>query len=110
MKLLTFVCISLILTGCIGTSKEIKNAESLLIQFQCTNVESSQIPHSSITSYYEQSLYSSKQKASSYIESYKHGDKLFDISLYEVVEQQYQLYKQACQSLGGVTKTINESS
>lgn len=108
MRLLSFVCITFILTGCMGTSKEIKNAESLLIQFQCTNIESAQIPHNSINSYYEQSLYSSKQKAQTYIESYKHGDKLFNISLNEVVEQQYILYKEACQSLGGVTKKIIE--
>ncbi len=88
-----------------GTSKDIKKAESLFIQFKCTNIESTQIPHSSLNSYYEQSLYSSKKKAGSYIESYKQGDKLFDISLHEVVEQQYVIYKEACQSLGGISKS-----
>lgn len=107
MKILSFLCLTFILTGCISTSKDIKKAETLLIQFQCINVESAQIPHSSITSYYEQSLYSSKQKASSYIDSYKHGEKLFEISLHEVVEQQYAIYKEACQSLGGVTKNTD---
>ena len=94
-----------ILTGWMGTSKDIKKAESLFIQFKCTNIESTQIPHSSLNSYYEQSLYSSKKKAGSYIESYKQGDKLFDISLHEVVEQQYVIYKEACQSLGGISKS-----
>ena len=38
------------------------------IKFKCTNIESTQIPHSSLNSYYEQSLYSSKKKAGSYID------------------------------------------
>lgn len=105
MKILSLVVVTFILTGCMGTSKDIKKAESLFIQFKCTNIESTQIPHSSLNSYYEQSLYSSKKKAGSYIESYKEGDKLFDISLHEVVEQQYVIYKEACQSLGGISKS-----
>ncbi len=105
MKILSLVVVTFILIGCMGTSKDIKKAESLFIQFKCTNIESTQIPHSSLNSYYEQSLYSSKKKAGSYIESYKQGDKLFDISLHEVVEQQYVIYKEACQSLGGISKS-----
>ncbi|MGE8594143.1 MULTISPECIES: hypothetical protein [Acinetobacter] len=105
MKILSLVVVTFILIGCMGTSKDIKKAESLFIQFKCTNIESTQIPHSSLNSYYEQSLYSSKKKAGSYIESYKRGDKLFDISLHEVVEQQYVIYKEACQSLGGISKS-----
>lgn len=92
--------------GCLGTSKEIKKAESLLIQFECTNIENTQIPHSSINTYYEQSLYASKHKANAYIESYKYGEKLFNIPLREVIEQQYLIYKEACQSLGGVAKQL----
>ncbi|MDY6551543.1 hypothetical protein [Acinetobacter faecalis] len=106
MKILSLVVVTFILIGCMGTSKDIKKAESLFIQFKCTNIESTQIPHSSLNSYYEQSLYSSKKNAElTNIESYKRGDKLFDISLHEVVEQQYVIYKEACQSLGGISKS-----
>lgn len=87
-----------------GTTKDIKKAEQMFIQFQCGNIESTQIPHSAITSHYEQTLYSSKQKANEYIKSYKDGNKIFDISLEEVVKQQYVLYKEACQNLGGIAK------
>jgi hypothetical protein len=45
----------------------------------------------------------SKEKATSYVESYKNGEELFDMPLDEVVKQQYQLYKAACDSLGGVS-------
>ncbi|HDV0752360.1 TPA: hypothetical protein RHI50_001889, partial [Acinetobacter baumannii] len=45
----------------------------------------------------------SKEKATSYVESYKNGEELFAMPLDEVVEQQYQLYKAACDSLGGVS-------
>ncbi|MEH1035452.1 hypothetical protein V7H47_17925, partial [Acinetobacter baumannii] len=58
---------------------------------------------SSINSYYQQSLAVSKEKATSYVESYKNGEELFAMPLDEVVEQQYQLYKAACDSLGGVS-------
>ena len=68
MKILSLVVVTFILIGCMGTSKDIKKAESLFIQFKCTNIESTQIPHSSLNSYYEQSLYSSKKKAGSYID------------------------------------------
>ncbi len=67
------------------------------------NVETSQIATSSINSYYQQSLAVSKEKATSYVESYKNGEELFDMPLDEVLKQQYQLYKSACDSLGGVS-------
>ncbi|EPO0862968.1 hypothetical protein ACV0M2_001869, partial [Acinetobacter baumannii] len=63
----------------------------------------SEISTSSINSYYQQSLAVSKEKATSYVESYKNGEELFAMPLDEVVEQQYQLYKAACDSLGGVS-------
>ena len=105
MKTSFLLSIILFLTGCvIGTSSEIKIAEKLLNQFQCNNVETSQLTHSAITSYYEQSLAASKQKATTYIESYKSGDELFDLPLNEVVQQQYVVYTEACHSLGGIQK------
>ncbi|EPO5052506.1 hypothetical protein ACUBOB_003561, partial [Acinetobacter baumannii] len=67
------------------------------------NIETSEISTSSINSYYQQSLAVSKEKATSYVESYKNGEELFAMPLDEVVEQQYQLYKAACDSLGGVS-------
>ncbi|EXC93125.1 hypothetical protein J484_3391 [Acinetobacter baumannii 1051830] len=92
------------LTGCIfGQSSEVKRAEKLLNNFQCKNIETSEISTSSINSYYQQSLAVSKEKATSYVESYKNGEELFAMPLDEVVEQQYQLYKAACYSLGGVS-------
>ncbi|EPK0624376.1 hypothetical protein LJ600_003759, partial [Acinetobacter baumannii] len=66
-------------------------------------IETSEISTSSINSYYQQSLAVSKEKATSYVESYKNGEELFAMPLDEVVEQQYQLYKAACDSLGGVS-------
>ncbi|MBD0514171.1 hypothetical protein HPJ23_13805 [Acinetobacter baumannii] len=92
------------LTGCIfGQSSEVKRAEKLLNNFQCKNIETSEISTSSINSYYQQSLAVSKEKATSYVESYKNGEELFAMPLDEVVEQQYQLYKAACDSLDGVS-------
>ncbi|ENQ6523679.1 hypothetical protein ACQ00A_003644, partial [Acinetobacter baumannii] len=66
-------------------------------------IETNEISTSSINSYYQQSLAVSKEKATSYVESYKNGEELFAMPLDEVVEQQYQLYKAACDSLGGVS-------
>ena len=106
MKVITVFVGIFLLTGCVfGTSKDIKKAELLLNKFECNNVESSQIAHSSITAYHELTLYSSKQKASSYVQSYKDGEKLFDIPLNEVIEQQYSVYKSACEYLGGLTSS-----
>ena len=92
-----------LLSGCMfGTSSEIKKAEKLLTHFQCNNIESAHMAHSSITSFHEQKLASSKQKVVSYIDSYKDGEKLFTIPLSEVVDQQFIIYKAACQNLGGI--------
>ncbi|AZC03666.1 hypothetical protein J671_3031 [Acinetobacter sp. 1130196] len=92
------------LTGCIfGQSSELKRAEKLLNNFQCKNVETSEMPTSSINSYYQQTLAVSKDKATTYVESYKEGEELFAMPLDEVVKKQYELYKAACDSLGGVS-------
>ncbi|MDC4779637.1 hypothetical protein NQ848_16865 [Acinetobacter baumannii] len=104
MKIFFVLVPFVFLTGCIfGQSSEVKRAEKLLNNFQCKNIETSEISTSSINSYYQQSLAVSKEKATSYVESYKHGEELFAMPLDEVVEQQYQLYKAACDSLGGVS-------
>ena len=93
----------IILTGCsLGTSREIKKAEVVLNQFQCKNIETSQLHHNAVTSFHERSLSVSKDKATSYIESYKNGEALFHIPLDQVVQQQYEIYKSACEALGGV--------
>lgn len=106
MKLLAIFALVTLLAGCsTSSSRDIKKAEKLLSNFQCSNIESSQMAHSPITSYYEQSLSSSRQKAESYVQSYKDGNKLFNIPLSSVVEQQYSLYKEACQNLGGISQT-----
>ncbi|MFK7013375.1 hypothetical protein Q4366_04145 [Acinetobacter baumannii] len=104
MKIFFVLVPFVFLTGCIfGQSSEVKRAEKLLNNFQCKNIETSEISTSSINSYYQQSLAVSKEKAISYVESYKNGEELFAMPLDEVVEQQYQLYKAACDSLGGVS-------
>ncbi len=104
MKIFCVLVPFVFLTGCIfGQSSEVKRAEKLLNNFQCKNIETSEISTSSINSYYQQSLAVSKEKATSYVESYKNGEELFAMPLDEVVEQQYQLYKAACDSLGGVS-------
>lgn len=111
MKTSILLSVIFILTGCvIGTSNEIKTAEKILKQFKCSNIETTQLTHSSMTSYHEHSLAVSKEKATSYIESYKSGDELFKIPLNEVVQQQYDVYKSACESLGGVQQTQSETN
>ena len=106
MKLLFLLIATLCLTGCIfGQSSEIKRAEKLLQNFQCNNIETNELTTSPINNFYQQTLAVNKEKASSYIEQYKNGEQLFDIPLDEVVQQKYQLYKQACQSLGGIPQT-----
>lgn len=93
----------LLLTGCaIGTSSEIKIAENLLSQFKCNNIDTAQLSHSAITSYHERTLVVSKDKAVNYIDQFKAGDYMFALPLDEVVKQQFDLYKTACESLGGV--------
>ncbi|NNP70579.1 hypothetical protein [Acinetobacter sp. Ac_5812] len=104
MKLLYLLIATVSLTGCIfGKSSEVKRAEKVLQSFQCNNIESNELATSSISNFYQQSLAANKDKAASYIEQYKNGEDLFDIPLDEVVQQKYQLYKQACQALGGVS-------
>lgn len=103
MKLpLALLSICFISACSISSSKEIKQAEKLLQSFDCQNIERDQADHSSMTSYHEQVLASSKQKAQSYVESYQQGDQIFDLPLPEVIETQLQSYTAACQSLGGV--------
>ena len=94
----------------ISSSKEIKQAEKLLQYFDCQNIERDQADHSSMTSFHEQILASSKQKAQSYVESYQHGDKIFDLPLPEVIETQLQNYTTACLSLGGVLPTTAQDT
>ena len=91
-------------------SGDLKKSEQLLQNFQCSQIEMSQMSHTSMTDYYQHSLYSSKSKAESYIEHYQQGDKLFDIPLSEVVQQQYDLYKDACQNLGGILASSENQS
>ncbi len=103
MKTSFLLSVIILLTGCaLGTSREIKTAEKLLNQFQCNNIETTELAHSAINIYHEQSLAASKQKATKYIESYKSGQKLFKIPLDEVILQQFEIYTTACESLGGV--------
>ncbi|MEW7121865.1 hypothetical protein [Acinetobacter nosocomialis] len=104
MKIFFVLVPFVFLTGCIfGQSSELKRAEKLLNNFQCKNVETSEMPTSSMNSYYQQTLAVSKDKATSYVESYKEGEELFAMPLDEVVKKQYELYKAACDSLGGVS-------
>lgn len=104
MKLFLLSIVTLSLTGCVfGQSNEIKRAEKILQNFQCNNIETSQLATSSITNFHQQTLAVNKEKVSTYIDQYKNGEDLFNIPLDEVVEQKYQLYKQACQALGGVS-------
>ncbi|RZG64952.1 hypothetical protein EXE25_15385 [Acinetobacter bouvetii] len=111
MKSLAIFATAVVLAGCsISASRDIKKAEKLLNSFHCSNIESSQMAHSPITSYHEQLLHSAKQKAENYIESYKNGETLFDIPLSAVVEQQYDIYKDACQNLGGISQEPEQES
>lgn len=102
MKFLALLGCTLFLTGCLlGTSNEVKKSEQIFKQFHCANIES-QGGDSPINSYHQQTLNVTKQKSESYIQHYKDGDQLFKIPLDQVISQQYQLYKEACQSLGGI--------
>ncbi|ENW19026.1 hypothetical protein [Acinetobacter haemolyticus] len=104
MKLFFLLVAMLTLTGCLfGKSNEVQRAEKIFQHFECSNIETNQLASSSISSFHQQSLAVNKEKASSYIEQYKNGEDLFDIPLDEVVQQKYQLYKQACQALGGIS-------
>lgn len=102
MKYLALLGCSFFLTGCLlGASSEVKKSEQIFKQFHCDNIEQQGID-SPINNYHQQTLNVTKQKAENYIQHYKDGDRLFKIPLNEVVDQQYQLYKNACQSLGGI--------
>ncbi|WP_173910218.1 hypothetical protein [Acinetobacter sp. Marseille-Q1618] len=110
MKNSFFFSLIILLTGCaIGTSSEIKSAEKLLSQFECKNIESTELAHSPITSYHERALAVSREKASSYIDQYKSGDVLFKIPLDSVVQQQYDVYKSACEALGGIQSETSDA-
>lgn len=103
MKTSFLLSVIILLTGCaLGTSREIKTAEKILNQFQCNNIETTELAHSAINIYHQRSLAVSKDKATEYIQSYKSGNELFKIPLHEVVQQQYEMYATACESLGGV--------
>jgi len=100
MKLLIIPLIACCLSACLFTnSNEVKRSELILSHFNCHNYEGSISP---INSFHEQTLTVTKQKSVDYIQHYKDGEKLFNIPLDEVVNQQYELYKDACQSIGGV--------
>lgn len=104
MKILALFSSLILLTGCsFGSSAELIRAEKLFSQFECNNIESTQITHSDINTYHQQSLGATKAKVRSYIENYKDGEAELDMPLDEVVAQQYQLYKAACESLGGIS-------
>jgi len=91
MKALAVLSLTLLLTACM--SHDAQKAEHILKLFHCKGIEPSQMQHNSVTQYYEHSLY---------IEQYKNGEESFEISLSEIVNQQYELYKSACQNLGGI--------
>ncbi len=109
MKTLILLAGIMLLTACsFGASREVKLAEKMLSHFQCNKIESAQMAHSSMTTYHEQSLASSRQKAALYVQSYQDGEPLFDLPLTDVIEQQYVIYKAACQNLGGIEPTFAE--
>ena len=109
MKSLILLVAIILVTGCtLGTSRDIKRAEKILSQFQCNKIESTQMSHSPMISYHQRTLAISHQKALSYVKSYKEGEKLFDLPLSEVIEQQYSIYQAACQNLGGIPAVSNQ--
>ena len=104
MKTFLILGIFLILSGCsFGTSQQVKIAEELLSQFECNNIDNEQLTHNPITGFHQRALSISKEKASSYIESFKNGDSPAEMPLEQMVEQEYNTFKSACQFLGGVT-------
>ncbi|MFH7765287.1 hypothetical protein [Acinetobacter sp. BSP-28] len=108
MKTLILLAGIILLSGCsLTTSHEVKHAEKMLADFQCNKIETAQMAHSSITSYHEQALASSRQKAEFYVQSYKDGDELFNVPLTEVIEEQYFIYQEACLHLGGINPAQN---
>jgi hypothetical protein len=104
LRLPLITCI-LALSGCaLGSSQEIKQAEKLLAHFQCHNIETSQMMHSPIITYHERALGNSRQKVEGYLQSYKDGDILFTEPLPDIISAEYEHYKAACQSLGGLSR------
>lgn len=109
MKTLISLAGIILLTGCsLSTSRDVKHAEKMLLDFQCNKIESAQMTHSSMTSYHQQALASSRQKVESYVHRYKEGEKLFEVPLTDVIKDQYLIYQEACQHLGGITPTQNK--
>ena len=103
MKIGFMISSVLLLSGCMfGASQEIQRAEDLLARFQCLNVETHHVAHSAMTTYHQQSLAASREKAEDYLKRYKEGDYDLHLPLSEMIEEQYQKYHAACQSLGGL--------
>lgn len=100
MKAFVMLSLSLLITAC--SSNEAQKAKQMLKLFHCNGIESSQVQHTGISQYFEHALYSSKSKAESYLKQYENGAQPAEMPLYEAVAQQYDLYKAACQHLGGI--------
>ncbi|MHA3890779.1 hypothetical protein [Acinetobacter sp. GXMZU3951] len=60
--------------------------------------------HSPIITYHERALGNSRQKVEGYLQSYKDGDILFTEPLPDIISAEYEHYKAACQSLGGLSR------
>ena len=111
MKAFCLVTSTLVLSACsLHSSQDLKRAESLLKNFQCHNIENTHMVHSAITTYHQQALSESREKAQRYIQHYQQGDKLFELPLSEVIEEQYQTYQTACQALGGIYPKSDSSA
>lgn len=111
MKTVFALSIILLLTGCsLSRSKQVETAEQILHQFECKNIDNAQLAHNPITGFHLRSLSVSKDKASHYIESFKHGDSPTEMPLEQMVEQEYLTFKSACQFLGGVTLEIEDDT
>ena len=109
MKTLILLSMVAVLTGCaFDTSSEIKRAEAIIQHFECSNIDTEQLSHNSITGFHERTLAVSKDKSIEYIDRYKSGDTLFDMPLYEIIQMQYVSYKSACDFLGGVSVPVNK--
>ncbi|AVH13601.1 hypothetical protein ABFP25_11305 [Acinetobacter indicus] len=100
--LFALACCTLLSACMFGNSQELKRAEQLLAQFECHNIETTLMTHSAINSYHEHALVAARQKASRYVEQYREGEQQSSLAVDEIVQQQYQLYTAACQSLGGI--------
>lgn len=93
---------SLFFSACSTTSSDVRHAEEIFKDFQCQGLDENQLSYNTMQAYHEKMLYGSKRKARSYLESYKKGEKLFKIPLSDVMQQQYETYKEACKHLGGL--------